>query len=214
MVSIQPRISALAEWRLRSRLCAAVDATIATVTAGLIATVTVDNVASWPSNQVLLSHQELSDSIGVLLAPCWAWLILSGCLAANARDHGFQRSGDRNLLVAPEAPSEFPPWSPRARLAAIVAAVLCFAVNTIGTGFGVGKGEARILPGPRYEISTLSVNEAQWTPISAAQYQAWQASFIREDAFSSMCLAVFPVVASLALLELHRRWRYRPRQAG
>ncbi len=51
---------------------------------------------------------------------------------------------------------------------------------------GAAKGDARVLPGPRYEISTINLNDGNWTPVSAGQYALWQARFVREDGFFTL----------------------------
>jgi hypothetical protein len=73
---------------------------------------------------------------------------------------------------------------------------------------GIGKGGLRILPGPRYQVSTLDLNGAAWTQVSHVQYQAYAADFMREsalfDAFPA-CLLIANASYTLSLrLELVR----------
>jgi hypothetical protein len=37
------------------------------------------------------------------------------------------------------------------------------------------------MPGARYEVSILDLNDARWTRVTAAAYRMWQARFVRED---------------------------------
>jgi hypothetical protein len=173
-------------WRLRSRACAVADIIGATAGISLYAVVGIDSVVSWPSNQVLLSDPDLSAIAAVLLGPTWVWLIFSVGMVP-----GRTRSWRLSQL----------PARPRACFAA--AAVVCVAVVAGGFVLGAAKGAVRILPGPRYQVSTIDINQAAWTTVPMSQFHLWQASFVREDGF----FMVFGLVAAtgfIALLHLHR----------
>jgi hypothetical protein len=81
--------------------------------------------------------------------------------------------------------------------------VVCAAVVAGGFVLGAAKGAVRILPGPRYQVSTLDPNPSAWTTVPLSQFHLWQASFVREDG----PLMVFGLVAAtgfIALLYLRR----------
>jgi hypothetical protein len=58
-------------WRLRSRLCAALDVTAGLAGAGLFVVAAMDSVASWPADTVLLADPQLSRVAGIVLPPGW-----------------------------------------------------------------------------------------------------------------------------------------------
>ena len=70
-------------WRLPDRAYAVSDIIGAAAGISLYAVVGIDNVVSWPSNQVLISEQDLSNIAGVLLIPTWVWLIFSVGIASG-----------------------------------------------------------------------------------------------------------------------------------
>jgi hypothetical protein len=209
--------SGFAGWRTRSRACALVDVVVAVAGAALFLAAAVDSVASWPADRVLLAEHGLARFAGVVLTAGWPWLFLSflplSFGAARVRDAvgsgraGRGRSAWRRL------------WPNRpVRLTLALAAIVCVAVIAGGYAVGAGKGDARVLPGPQYEVSTLDLNRAQWTPVSRRQYTVWQARFVRGDSlFTVFGLAMAAV--SLAMLGLHREatgesegsesWRHR-----
>jgi hypothetical protein len=81
--------------------------------------------------------------------------------------------------------------------------VVCVAVVAGGFVLGAAKGAVRILPGPRYQVSTIDINQGAWTTVPLSQFHLWQASFVREDGL----FMVFGLVAAtglIALLHLHR----------
>jgi hypothetical protein len=94
------------------------------------------------------------------------------------------------------------PWPLIARVGLAVAAAFCIVVIVGGFAFGAAKGDARLLPGPRYEVSTLDLNQANWTRVSKRQYDLWQARFVREDGLFTLFGLVL-AVGSLGLLQLH-----------
>lgn len=99
-----------------------------------------------------------------------------------------------------------PPISRRQRL--IIGLGLAGAIMIavmIGPAFaGTAKGEARILPGPRYEVSTSGLNDSEWTTVSAREYRARQARFIRMDGFIFPVFGIVFSVCELMLLRMHR----------
>jgi hypothetical protein len=174
------------QWRLRSRSCAVVDMIGAAAGISLYAVAGVDSVVSWPSNQVLLSDPDLSRIAAVLLGPTWVWLIFSAGMVS-----GRTRSWRLSQM----------PARPRTCFAA--AAVVCVAVIAGGFVLGAAKGAVRILPGPRYQVSTLDINQAAWTTVPLSQYRLWQACFVREDGLF-MVFGLVAATGSIALLHLRR----------
>jgi hypothetical protein len=179
-----------ARWRLRSRACAVVDTIAAAAGVGLYALAAIDSLASWPSNRVLVSDPELSHVAEILLLPFWLWL-LGSMFVLNGADP--RRAKLRPVQRVPSG----------LRATFAVAAVL--GVTVIAGGFAVGaaKGAVRILPGPRYQVSTPDVNQSAWTAISVAQFHLWQARFVREDAIL-MLFGLFLAAGCYYLLRLHR----------
>lgn len=184
------------EWRLRSRVCAVIDLLVAAGGAGVLAFAAVDSVVSWPSNRVVADHRQLSRVAGIVLGPGWPWLLVSFAVvfgvAQRRRDHSVR---------APRWPVR---WPLIARVGLAVAAALCIAVVAGGSAVGAAKGEARVLPGPRYQVSTIDLNQAKWTSVSADQYDLWQARFVREDGMFTL-FGLGLAAGSLSLFHLHRR---------
>jgi hypothetical protein len=182
----------LTGWRLRSRACAVIDLVVVAAGASLVVLTAVDSVVSWPGNHVLVTDPQLARVAAFLLAPEWPWLIASFIMV-------FGRSMNRR--DRPRSwPVRVPPLS---RIALLVAAALCVAVVAGGFTIGAAKGDTRVLPGPRYEVSTLDLNNADWTAVSRSQYEAWQARFVREDGLFTF-FGLFVVVGGLGLVQLHR----------
>ena len=172
--------------RLQARAYAVSDIIGAAAGISLYAVVGIDNVVSWPSNQVLLSEPDLSTIAGVLLVPTWVWLIFSVGMAS-----GRTRSWRLSQLRA------------RPRICFAAAAAVCAAVVAGGFVLGAAKGSARILPGPRYQVSTIDLNQSAWTTVPLRQFHLWQASFVRE-AGPLMVFGLFAAAGFIALLHLHR----------
>jgi hypothetical protein len=199
------------QWRLRSRACAAADRVAATVAVCTFVLAVVDSVASWPSDRVLIGQGDLDHAAGLALLPSFFWLGVSSWLLFGA---GWSPSQPRKPHLTIDRPSL---WraampAPAVRACFLMASVACAALVVGGLVVGFDKGEARTLPGPRHEVSSPSLDDGGgWTPVSAAQYQVWQARFVREDAmfFAPFCLATAWLY--LGTLQLHRR-ATRPRR--
>jgi hypothetical protein len=174
------------QWRLPARAYAVSDIIGAAAGISLYAVVGIDSVASWPSNQVLLTEPDLSTIAAWLLMPTWVWLIFAAGMASE-RTRSWRLSQLRG----------------RPRICLAAAAAVCAAVVAGGFVLGAAKGSARILPGPRYQVSLIDPNPSAWTTVPLRQFQMWQASFVREDG----PLMVFGLAAAagfIALLYLHR----------
>jgi hypothetical protein len=185
--------SRFTRWRLRSPLCAALDVVAALAGAGLFVVAAVDSVASWPSDKVMLTDPQLSRIAGIVLPPAWFWMIASTVMIYGMR---------RRPHAAGPARSR-PRLPPLGRVAMVVCAVVCAAVVVGSFAVGADKGSARIIPGPRYEVSILDLNDARWTRVTPAEYRIWQARFVREDGvFTAFGLILAGV--SLGFLRLRR----------
>ena len=161
----------------------------------MFAIAALDSVVSWPSNRVLIGDRQLARLAGIVVGPGWPWLLVSLAVV-----FGLPRRRRANVVRPPRRPAS---WPLLARVGLAAAAALCIAVIVGGAAVGAAKGNARLLPGPRYEVSTLDLNQASWTPVSKSQYDLWQARFVREDgAFTLFGLVL--AVGSLRLFELHR----------
>jgi len=209
--SVPIRPTRLARWRLRSRTCAVADVlgTVAAVSLYLVAG--TDSVVSWPSNRVLLSDGDLSRVAAVLLAPWWAWLIASAGMIGGRNRPGLNRRGRRRTPGLMRSPADTPPpptlvlrWPAWALAGLAAGAVVALIVIAGGFAVGAAKGSVHVLPGPRYQVSTLDLNQANWTTVTASQFQLWQARFVREDGLF-MFFGLIATVAFIGLLRLRRQ---------
>jgi hypothetical protein len=170
-------------WRLRSWWCAAADVIGVAAGISLYAVVGIDSVVSWPSNRVLISDPKLSSIAEVLLLPTWLWVLLSAGMV-------------------PEKVRYWSPWKMpvRSRICFGAAAAVCAVVIFGGFAVGGAKGDVRILPGPRYQVS---INDGAWTTVTLSQFHYWQACFVREDAFF-MLFGLAAATLLIATLYLRR----------
>jgi hypothetical protein len=129
------------QWRLPARAYAVSDIIGAAAGISLYAVVGIDSVASWPSNQVLLAEPDLSTIAAWLLMPTWVWLIFAAGMASE-RTRSWRLSQLRG----------------RPRICLAAAAAVYAAVVAGGFVLGAAKGSARILPGPRYQVSLIDPN--------------------------------------------------------
>jgi hypothetical protein len=164
---------------------------------------------SWPSNRVLLSDHDLSRVAAVLLLLSWPWLFVSMMMlySGNHRD----RTRKPGLMLSPEdmwSPELRPPrmreWPAWTRAGLVAGAVVAVAVVAGGVAQGAAKGSARVLPGPRDQVSTLGLNQAAWTTVTSGQFQLWQARFVREDGLF-MFFGLLALLAVTGLFSLRRR---------
>jgi hypothetical protein len=184
----------LTQWRLGSRACAVADLVVAAAGASLLALAALDSVVSWPSNRVLVDDRQLARVAGIVLGPGWPWMLVSYVMVFGIRSRRRNRS---------QKPTRWPvPLPLLARVGLAVAAALCVAVIAGGFAGGAAKGNARLLPGPRYEVSTLDLNQADWTLVSKRQYDLWQARFVREDGIF-MLFGLALAAGGLGLFQLH-----------
>jgi hypothetical protein len=158
-----------AEWRVRSRLCLGLDVLTASARLVLVVVSTADSIASWRSNYVFLPPTALEHLAGWILLPSWPWMIISAVMV-----YGLRRERWRDSRR----------WGIRRRT--LVVFYVCLAtlvlIEVLGFVIGADKGSLRTLPNGIHQVSTLSLNHAEWTDISTAQFHLWQARFVREDA--------------------------------
>lgn len=91
----------------------------------------------------------------------------------------------------------------RVPLILLAVGILCIGVIAAGAAMGAVKGSGYILPGPRYEITTMGLNDGTETSVSAEQYAYWQAQFVRLDSMFTI-FGLFLVTGGLGLIQLHR----------
>lgn len=199
-------------WRVRSRVCAAVDIITVAVGGGIIALTAVDVLSTWHTSRALVDHQHLSMIMGASLGPCWIWLFISMVMTVphwnpNA---GWPRHREplrvaENRRSRAEAKTVMRNMYPGRRVPWILLAVgaCCICVVTAGFAMGAVKGSGYILPGPRYEITTMGLNDDTVTSVSADQYAYWQAQFVRYDSMFTI-FGLFLVAGGLGLIQLHR----------
>jgi hypothetical protein len=208
------RDTRLARWRLGSGACAVADVVGAAAGASLYLVAGIDSMMSWPSNRVLLSDGDLSRVAAVLLIPSWPWLLVSGAMITDWDRRGRRRSARLTRAARlMRSPGETPPlvqlpsirqWPAWARACLAAGAVVAVAVVAGGAAIGMSKGSVQVLPGPRYQVSTLDLNQADWTTVTASQFQLWQGRFVREDALF-MFFGLAAVAGFVGLLSLRRR---------
>jgi hypothetical protein len=176
-------------WRVRSSACAAVDVVVLAAGLVLIGIVAVDCVRSWSANDVLISDPQLARIAGLIVFPGYLWLFASAFMlrrdlvpfrppfGERLRAMHWDRSR-RPDWAQPPAWAWRPTW---ARTCIAVIAAVSAGVIIGSYVVGTGKGSSRILAGPRYQISSLDLNNARWTTVPASQYRLWQAEFVRGD---------------------------------
>ena len=162
--------------RARSSLARVVDYIVGLAGAALIGVSLVDAVGTFWHNRVLIFPATLEHFAGALLLPSWPWIMISGLMVFGLPKRDGTRWPRRSRRLAY--------WRQAAPWAAALAVV--FAVVVIGSVLGAGKGSLRVLPGGIHQVSTLDLNTAQWTTVSAGEYQEWAARFVREDAFFAL----------------------------
>jgi hypothetical protein len=175
------------QWRLRSRSCGIADVIAAAAAISVYAVAGIDDVVSWPSNQVLLSDPDLVRIAVVLLAPTVVWLIVSAGMV-------YGRAQSWRLSQLPARP----------RVGVVAAAVVCAAVIVGGFMVGSAKGAVRVLPGPRYQVSVIGNSQTGWSTVPLSQFRLWQASFVREDG-PFMFWGLLVATAFISLLDLRRQ---------
>jgi magnesium-transporting ATPase (P-type) len=175
------------QWRLWSRSCGIADVIAAAAAISVYAVAGIDDVVSWPSNQVLLSDPDLVRIAVVLLAPTLVWLIVSAGMV-----YGRMQSWRLSQLPA------------RPRTCVVAAAVVCAAVIVGGFMVGSAKGAVRVLPGPRYQVSVIGNSPTGWTTVPLSQFRLWQASFVRADG-PFMFWGLLVATVFIALLDLRRQ---------
>lgn len=157
---------------------------------------TVDSLASWPSDRVLISASALERIAGFVLIPAWIWILVSAALVNGLR----ARNARARPRVWPGRESMTKPIV----IAFVGTAVVLLGVVVVGFVIGADKGSLRIVADGVHQVSTLSVNNANWTAVSSEQYQAWDARFVREDAFFGF-FGLAMIGFSLLMLRLHRK---------
>jgi hypothetical protein len=181
--------------RARSSLARMIDDIVGLAGAALIGVSLVDAVGTFWHNRVLIFPATLEHLAGALLLPSWPWIMISGLTIFGLP----KRDGTRRL----RRPRLMANWRQAAPWAAALAVILTVVV--IGFGLGAGKGSLRVLPGGIHQVSTLDLNTAQWTTVSAGEYQEWAARFVREDAlFALFGMVMVGFAAAMQTLRRHR----------
>jgi hypothetical protein len=203
-------------WRLRSPVCAVADTIVVAAGAGFWATAVLDCVVTWPANRVLLSDHDVSRLAGAVVPACWLWFLMPLVFVGLDRT---SRSSQRRLafpvawrrrpwpLPAPWTPSQAtakPLFPPLVKACLAAAVLVSLTVIVVSFAIGVAKGSAQVLPGPVYVVSTLDLNGATPTRVSAAQFSLWQARFVREDSLFTLFGLVI-MSAGAGMLALRRQ---------
>lgn len=175
-----------------------------------IALTAADVLSTWHTSRALVDHQHLSVIMSATVGPCWIWLFVSMLMANPVQSPGRpwyrwpSRSAEDRRHRA-EAKMVMHNMYPGRRVLWILLAVGVLCICLIAAGFATGgaKGSGYVLPGPRYEITTMGLNDDALTSVSADQYAYWQARFVRLDSiFTLFGLAL--MAGSLGLIQLHR----------
>lgn len=180
------------------------------VAAAFFITMAADDVISWPANHILFNFP------GGVLFFC-LWLLIGYSVLSSVTLYGWPGWRNRSAgtwraiyWAARERPSwaKLPPAMRRPPLwmwlltGVTAAALIALVVGSLQAG--MGKGGLRVLPGPRYQVSTLDLNHAAWTQVSHAQYQAYAADFMRESAVFVAVAAFLLIVNASYTLSLRR----------
>jgi hypothetical protein len=126
------------EWRLRSRVCAVGDLIVVAVGAALFAVLGVDDVVSWRSDQVLVSHDRLIGPV----AP----LILCGC-ALWGPTYEISVRGVHDRAWTPVSAREYRHWQARFVRQDALAMIVGLGVALTGTALFSLHREAYQLAG-------------------------------------------------------------------
>jgi hypothetical protein len=192
------------------------DTIVVAAGAGFWATAVLDCVVTWPANRVLLSDHDVSRLAGAVVPACWLWFLMPLVFVGLDRT---SRSSQRRLafpvawrrrpwpLPAPWAPSQAtakPLFPPLVKACLAAAVLVSLTVIVVSFAIGVAKGSAQVLPGPVYVVSTLDLNGATPTRVSAAQFGLWQARFVREDSLFTL-FGLVMMSAGAGLLALRRQ---------
>lgn len=192
------------------RLGISADIVVLCVAAAFLIAMAVDDVVSWPANQILFNFPG-----GALFV--FMWLLTGYSVVSNVHLYGWPGWTNRSpgtwramFWAARQRPSwaKLPPAMRRPPiwmwlLCAVTAAG--FTVIVVGSfQAGIGKGGLRILPGPRYWVSTVDLNNAAWTEVSHVQYQAYAADFMRLSALFVALPAVVVIANASYTLSLRR----------
>lgn len=173
------------DWRVRSSLARFLDVVVGVAGAALIGVSLIDAIASFWHDTVLIYPTALQRFAGVVLLPCWPWILVSAWMV-----YGMPRRGRSTWTTWRENWRRGVPW--------LGAFAVIVAVIVIGFVLGASKGSLRVLPGGVHQVSTLDLNSAEWTKVSPAGYRTWAARFIREDAFfATFGLAMVGFVAAI-----------------
>jgi hypothetical protein len=186
-----------AVWRARSRAGFAVDSVVLVLGCVLLLCALADSVVSWPADDVLISAPDLERLGAIILVPSWIWILASGVILFGFRNK--RGTTDWKKLKPGRALLKRPMV-----LAFFGLALLVFFVIVVGFVIGAAKGSLRILPEGVHQVSTLDLNNADWTTVTPHEYQVWDARFVREDALFGY-FALFMIGGSLYFHRLHRR---------
>jgi len=149
--------------RIQLRRCMATDLMVLAAAIGfyIVIVIAADNIASWPADRVLISES----GTGALFLAVWL-LCVPWSFASNALLYGWPGlvCGPGELLRGMFwASRQRPAWAklPRSMrrppawmlLGLVLLAAGAVLVVSGSAAAGTDKGEVRILPGPRYEVS-------------------------------------------------------------
>src|SRR4051794_13252313 len=174
-------LASVREWRLSSRAARVLDLIMAMAGAGVITGGAVDSLGAWAAGAVWISPMSLEHAMAFLVIPGWSWLLF-GCAILPSWDS--QRFDLRRI-------------GRRRATGLVMTATVCLAVVVGGFLIGGAKGHVRVLPGPRYQVATPGLNDADWTTVSASQYRVWEARFLREDGLFPL-FGLFMIVGATA----------------
>src|SRR3954470_15417569 len=180
-------LASVREWRLRSRAAGVLDLIMAMAGVGIITVAAIDSLVTWPSDTIWISPMSLEHAMAFLVIPGWSWLLF-GCAILPSWDS--QRFDLRRI-------------GRRRATGLVMTATVCLAVVVGGFLIGGAKGHVRVLPGPRYQVATPGLNDADWTTVSASQYRVWEARFLREDGLFTL-FGLFMIVGAVAVAGVRR----------
>jgi hypothetical protein len=202
----------------------AVDVTALAAAAGLYLVIAVTDIASWPANRMLISGRDFA------LLFVGVWLLSVYTLLSNGLLYGWllllpsgQVPGPGQMLRAMYwGARRRPSWGrlpasmrrPPAWMWLLLAAAAAGSAAVVAGSLRAGayKSGLRVLPGPRYEVSTIALNNFAWTQVSHATYQAYAADYLRLDCVLTPVL--FLLIANIGYAVFLRRELLRRGPAG
>jgi hypothetical protein len=174
-------------WRLDSRACRFVDKVGISASVICLLIATVVSVETWVSDRISWSERKIIQIGGPIQLVELPWL-LGSCFMI----FGFATRYGRGRYWWSDITEQRPYWPIWTRYTLAVASTFGIATTVGNLISGAEKGKARVIPGPRYQISTYMVNNGNFRTVSRSSFEMWEARFFRLDLtfFTLFCLVL------------------------